>query len=86
VESPTPPHGGGELLALLCGERSGATAAGGLRHISEAENEIDRETVRNLINPYSTASARWWCRSGRYTFRPEMRKAAGDLGSRQVPA
>ncbi len=32
--------------------------------------------VRNLINPYSTAFANWWCHWGRYTFRPKMRKAA----------
>lgn len=34
--------------------------------------------VRALINPYSTAFARWWCYSGRYVFRPKMRKAAGQ--------
>jgi hypothetical protein len=28
-------------------------------------NEIERR-VRNLVNPYSTAFARWWCHSGRY--------------------
>ncbi len=22
--------------------------------------------VRNLVNPYSTAFARWWCHTGRY--------------------
>jgi hypothetical protein len=28
-------------------------------------NQIERR-VRNVINPYSTAFARWWCDSGRY--------------------
>jgi hypothetical protein len=28
-------------------------------------NRIERR-VRNMINPYSTAFARWWCHSGRY--------------------
>jgi hypothetical protein len=29
-------------------------------------NRIERR-VRDLINPYSTAFAGWWCHSGRYT-------------------
>jgi len=29
-------------------------------------NRIERR-VRNMINPYSTAFAGWWCHSGRYT-------------------
>jgi hypothetical protein len=28
-------------------------------------HEIERR-VRNAVNPYSTAFARWWCHSGRY--------------------
>jgi hypothetical protein len=32
--------------------------------------------VRNLINPYSTAFARWWCHSGCYLI-PGSRRAAG---------
>jgi len=28
-------------------------------------NRIEKR-VRNLINPYSTAFASWWCHSGRY--------------------
>ena len=43
-------------------------------------SSIERR-VRSLINPYSTAFARWWCHSGRYTFRPKMRKAALYRGS-----
>jgi hypothetical protein len=29
-------------------------------------NRMERR-VRNMINPYSTAFAGWWCHSGRYT-------------------
>jgi hypothetical protein len=29
-------------------------------------HRIERR-VRNMINPYSTAFAGWWCHSGRYT-------------------
>jgi len=28
-------------------------------------NRIERR-IRNLINPYSTAFARWWCHSGQF--------------------
>ena len=28
-------------------------------------NRIERR-VRDMVNPYSTAFAGWWCRSGRY--------------------
>ena len=38
--------------------------------------------IRNLINPYSTAFARWWCHSGRYLI-PGNRAAAR---SRRRPA
>jgi hypothetical protein len=37
-------------------------------------NRIERR-IRNLINPYSTAFARWWCHSGRYLI-PGNRAAA----------
>jgi hypothetical protein len=38
-------------------------------------NRFERQ-VRNLINPYSTAFARWWCHSGRY-LSPAHKHAAG---------
>jgi hypothetical protein len=34
-------------------------------------NRIERR-VRNMINPYSTAFAAWWCHSGRYMRLPLM--------------
>jgi len=34
-------------------------------------NRVERR-VRNMINPYSTAFARWWCHSGRYIRLPHM--------------
>jgi hypothetical protein len=34
-------------------------------------NRIERR-VRNMINPYSTAFAGWWCHSGCYTRLPRM--------------
>jgi hypothetical protein len=34
-------------------------------------NRVERR-VRNMINPYSTAFARWWCHSGRYMGLPRM--------------
>ena len=37
-------------------------------------NRIERR-IRNLINPYSTAFARWWCHSGRFMI-PGNRAAA----------
>jgi hypothetical protein len=37
-------------------------------------NRIERR-IRNLINPYSTAFARWWCHSGRHLI-PGSRAAA----------
>jgi len=39
--------------------------------------------VRNLINPYSTAFARWWCHSGRYLI-PGNGRAAGPRRSRRA--
>jgi hypothetical protein len=43
-------------------------------------NRIERR-VRDLINPYSTAFARWWCLSGRYTrvarLTPGVKAATG---------
>jgi hypothetical protein len=42
-------------------------------------NSIERR-VRDVINPYSTAFARWWCHSGRYMRLSMMitgHKAAG---------
>lgn len=29
-------------------------------------NRVERR-IRNLVNPYSTAFARWWCHAGRHT-------------------
>jgi hypothetical protein len=34
-------------------------------------NRIERR-VRNMINPYSTAFATWWCQSSRYWRLPRM--------------
>jgi hypothetical protein len=34
-------------------------------------NRVEKR-VRNMINPYSTAFARWWCHSGRYMRLPRM--------------
>ena len=34
-------------------------------------NRIERR-VRNMINPYSTAFATWWCHSSRYWRLPRM--------------
>ena len=34
-------------------------------------NRIERR-VRDLINPYSTAFAGWWCFSGRYTWAARL--------------
>ena len=34
-------------------------------------NRIERR-VRNMINPYSTAFATWWCHSSRYWRLPHM--------------
>ena len=44
-------------------------------------NRIERR-IRNLINPYSTAFALWWCHSGRFMI-PGNRAAARSrrLGS-----
>jgi hypothetical protein len=39
--------------------------------------------VRNLINSYSTAFARWWCHSGRYLI-PGCRAAAGSRRPRRA--
>lgn len=47
-------------------------------------NRIERR-VRNMINPYSTAFARWWCHSGRYMRLARMitgNKAAAQSGLR----
>lgn len=47
-------------------------------------NRIERQ-IRNMVNPFSTAFAGWWCHSGRYllpvrmisgTARPSRRAAA----------
>ena len=43
-------------------------------------NPIERR-VRNMINPYSTAFARWWCHSGRHTSLARMIAAAGSRWS-----
>jgi hypothetical protein len=40
-------------------------------------NRIERR-MRNLINPYSTAFAGWWCHSGRF-MTPGSRAAARSL-------
>jgi hypothetical protein len=34
-------------------------------------NRIERR-MRNMINPYSTAFATWWCHSSRYWHLPRM--------------
>jgi hypothetical protein len=39
-------------------------------------NRFERR-IRNLINPYSTAFARWWCHSGRYLI-PGNRAITGN--------
>jgi hypothetical protein len=39
-------------------------------------NRIEKR-IRNLVNPYSTAFARWWCHSGRY-LSPGRRRATGS--------
>jgi hypothetical protein len=47
-------------------------------------NRIERR-VRNMINPCSTAFARWWCHSGRYMRLVRMitgNKAAAQSGTR----
>jgi len=45
-------------------------------------NRIERR-VRNMINPYSTAFARWWCHSARYL--PLVRIFSGAGGSARRP-
>jgi hypothetical protein len=45
-------------------------------------NRIERR-IRNLINPYSTVFARWWCHSGRYLIRG---KRAAARSRRRRPA
>jgi hypothetical protein len=44
-------------------------------------NQIERR-VRKIVNPYSTALARWWCHSGRYTRLAWMIAAARSIRSR----
>jgi hypothetical protein len=51
-------------------------------------NRIERR-VRNMVNPYSTAFARWWCHSARHL--PLVRIFSGASRSarrppRRVPA
>jgi hypothetical protein len=38
-------------------------------------NRFERR-VRNLVNPYSTAFASWWCHTARYMVMPGHRPAA----------
>jgi hypothetical protein len=47
-------------------------------------NRIERR-VRNLINPYSTAFARWWCHAGRYMRIAQVIPGNGP-GARPRPA
>jgi hypothetical protein len=62
-------------LAPLAGlPRAGQTAepvrvAAGLGHRRRGIKQLERQ-VRNMINPYSTASARWWCHAARYMRLP----------------
>jgi hypothetical protein len=41
-------------------------------------NRIERR-IRNLVNPYSTAFAFWWCHSARYL--PLIRMISGTKGA-----
>jgi len=49
---------------------------GTLEEWRAAMNRIERR-VREIINPYSTAFARWWCDTGRRTRLGRMIEAAG---------
>jgi hypothetical protein len=40
-------------------------------------NRIERQ-IRNMVNPYSTAFAGWWCHSARYL--PLVRMISGARG------
>jgi hypothetical protein len=46
-------------------------------------NRIERR-VRNMINPYSTAFATWWCHSSRYWRLPRM--ITGNMAAAPRPA
>jgi hypothetical protein len=51
-------------------------------------NRFERE-VRDIINPYSTAFATWWCHSARYPRLPRMitgNKTAARPGLRRPAA
>ena len=45
-------------------------------------NRIERR-IRNIINPYSTAFAGWWCHSARYL--PLIRVISGAKGVPRPP-
>ncbi|MGH3189787.1 MAG: hypothetical protein ACRDPY_30630 [Streptosporangiaceae bacterium] len=45
-------------------------------------NRIERR-MRNLVNPYSTAFAGWWCHSARYL--PLIRTISGTRGAARPP-
>jgi hypothetical protein len=47
-------------------------------------NWVERR-VRNAINPYSTAFARWWCQTGRHTRLGRMITAEGARLAKAVP-
>jgi hypothetical protein len=45
-------------------------------------NRIERR-IRNMVNPYSTAFAGWWCHSARYL--PLIRTVSGVRGAARPP-
>ena len=46
-------------------------------------NRIERR-IRNIVNPYSTAFAGWWCHSARYLPLVRMISGARGVSRRQM--